>query len=97
MLPNVRLGVIASKRACTVLYWRYDLSDDEQVPSRGSSLDVVEVHDISIHVLELLGMAISAWMLVVLCEDLPTQAGDCVMLRGDNKAAVHWVRRCRGG
>ena len=23
--------------------------------------------------------------------------GDCVLLRGDNEAAVQWVRRCRGG
>ena len=30
-------------------------------------------------------------------EDHPTQAGDCVLLRGDNEAAVKWVRRCRGG
>ena len=42
-------------------------------------------------------MVISAWVLVVLWEDLPAQAGDCVSLRGDNEAAVQWVRRCRGG
>ena len=53
--------------------------------------------DISINVLELLGMVISAWVLVVMCEDLPTQASDRVLLRGDNEAAVQWVRRCRGG
>ena len=52
--------------------------------------------DISINVLELLGMVISAWVLVVMCEDLPTQASDRVLLRGDNEAAVQWVRRCRG-
>ena len=53
--------------------------------------------DISINELELLGMIIPAWVLIVLCEDLPTQAGDCVLLRGDNEAAVQWVRRCREG
>lgn len=52
--------------------------------------------DISINVLELLGMVISAWVLVILCEDLPKQADDCVF-RGDNEAGVQWVRRRRAG
>ena len=81
----------------TGVYWRYDLTKDEQARFCGSSQAVKGMNDISINVLELLGMVISAWVLVVLCEDLPAQAGDCVLLRGDNEAAVQWVRRCRGG
>ena len=29
--------------------------------------------------------------------DRPVGDRDCVLLRGRNEAAVHWVRRCRGG
>ena len=74
----------------TGVYWRYDLTADEQARFGGSSRAVESMDEISIDVLELLGMVIS-------CEDLPTQAGDCVLLRGDNEAAVQCVRRCRGG
>ena len=49
------------------------------------------------NVLELLGMDVSARVLVSPCAERPAVLGDCVLLRGDNKAAVEWVRRCRGG
>ena len=39
-------------------------------------------------------MVISVWVLDGLGEDLPTQAGDCVLIREDNEVAVQWVRRC---
>ena len=52
---------------------------------------------ISIKVLELLGTVESAWVLVSSCAERPSATGDCVLLRGDNEAAVQWVRRCRGG
>ena len=42
-------------------------------------------------------MVVSAWVLVVLCAERTSARGDCVLLRGDNEAAVQWVRRCRGG
>ena len=57
----------------------------------GSSRAVEGLDDISITVLKLLGMVISAWVLVVFGEDLPTKAGDCVLLREDNEPAVQWV------
>ena len=31
------------------------------------------------------------------CADRPSATGDFVSSRGDSEAAVHWVRRCRGG
>ena len=34
---------------------------------------------------------------MVLCAERPSAGGDCVLLRGDNDAAVQWVRRYRGG
>ena len=75
----------------TGAYWRYDLTADEQARFCGSGRAEASMDDISVNVLELLGMVISAWVLVVLFEDLPTQAGDCLLLRGGNEAAVQWV------
>ena len=81
----------------TGVYWRYNLT--VQKPSRfcDSSKSVHGVDDLSINVLDLLGMVVSAFVLVCSCADRPSATADCVLLRGDNEAAVHWVRRCRGG
>ena len=53
--------------------------------------------DISINVVELLGMVNSAWVLDSSCAERPSATGDCVLLCGDNEAAVQWVWRFRGG
>ena len=47
----------------TGVYWRYDLTADEQARFGGSSRAVESMDEISIDVLELLGMVISAWVL----------------------------------
>lgn len=78
-------------------YWRYTLSEEEQSRFCGSSKDLLSQDSISINALELLGMVISAYMLVVVCGERPAGDNDCVLLRGDNEAAIQWVRRCRGG
>ena len=62
-----------------------------------SSKAVAGENDISINVLELLGIVVSAWVLVSPCAERPSATGDCVLLRGDNEAVSAWVRRCRGG
>ena len=46
-----------------------------------------DLNDVSISVLELLGMAVSAWVLVMPREDLPTQAGERVKLRGRKRGS----------
>ena len=79
------------------IYWRYELDTAEQSRFCGSSTVVTGENDISINALELLGMVVSAWVLVSPCAERPSATGDCVLLRGDNEAAVAWVRRCRGG
>ena len=53
--------------------------------------------NLSINVVERLGMVVSLFVLVSSCADRPSVTKDCALLRGDNEAAVHWVRRCRGG
>ena len=78
-------------------YWRYELSEEELACFCGSSKHLQSQDSISINALELLGMVMSAYMLVAVCGERPVGDKDCELLRGDNKAAVHWERRCRGG
>lgn len=53
--------------------------------------------DLSINVLELLGMVVGAWMFLIQAQTRPTYARDSIRLRGDNSSAVAWVNKCRGG
>ena len=79
----------------TGVYWRYDLTAQEESRFSGSSKSVRGVDDLSINVLKRLGMVVSAFVLQSSCADRPSATGD--LLRGDYEAAVHWGRRCRGG
>ena len=81
----------------TGVYWRYDIDAGERSRFCGSSKSVAGENDISINVLELLGMVVSAWVLVSPCAERPAASGVCVLWRSDNEAAAGWVRRCRGG
>ena len=49
------------------------------------------------NLLELLGVVVSAYVLVEMTEDRPGRKGEAVMMRADNTRAVGWVRTCRGG
>ena len=79
----------------SALWWRYDLSDAEHANVKGSTVHSED--DISINVLELLGMVLSAWVVFILGGHRPRRPADCVLLRGDNSSAVTWVNKCRGG
>ena len=48
----------------TGIYWRYDLTAKKQSRFCGLSKSVLSVDDLSINVLELLGMVVSAFVLV---------------------------------
>ena len=78
------------------VYWSYDVDGGERSRFSGSRKSVAGENDISIDVIELLGMVVSAWVLVSPCAERPAALGGCVLLRGDNEAAVGCVRRCRG-
>ena len=78
----------------TGAWWRFDL--DRNAKSRLSE-HVKGHNDLSINVLELLGMVITAWALVVGAGSKPQFGGENVLMLGDNMAAVHWIRKCRGG
>lgn len=41
-------------------------------------------------------MVLPAYTLVIVCGERPEEDKDAALPRGDNEAAVHWVRRCRG-
>ena len=81
----------------TGVYWRYDIDAAERSRFCGSSKSVAGETDITIDVLELLGMVVSPWVVVSPCAERPAALGDCVLWRGDKEADVEWVRRCRGG
>ena len=78
-------------------YWRYNLSQEELARFCGSSKHIQSEDNICVNALALLGMVMSAHMLVLVYGEHPVGDKDCVLLRSDNEAAVHWVRRRRGG
>ena len=77
------------------MYWRYDLHPvlsrllKNQTVSRGNDA-------ITINLLELCGMVVTAYVTQVILQDRPDTQGDPVLLRGDNVAAVSWINRCGG-
>ena len=77
------------------VYWRYDLNHRlsellrKQVVTKGEDA-------ITINLLELCGMVMTAYVTQVLLKDRPKIPGDPVLLRGDNAAAVSWINRCGG-
>jgi len=76
------------------IWWRYDFSTE--VRSRFRE----KIHgrdDLSINVLELLGMVVGAWVFIVQAKTKPAYARDSVRMRGDNSSAVGWVNRCKAG
>ena len=78
----------------TEAWWRFDL--DWNAKSRLS--EHVQGHDdLSINVLELLGMVITAWAMVVGADSWPWYGGEIVKMLGDNMVVVHWISQCQGG
>ena len=53
--------------------------------------------NLSIDVLELLAMVVTAWAFTVKAKAAPQYAGESILMWGDNVSAVHWVNRCQGG
>ena len=52
---------------------------------------------LSITVLELFGMVMTAFVMIVIREDRPGRGGEPVLMRGDSSSAVRWVKICKGG
>lgn len=80
----------------TGVWWRYDLTAEQR--TRLNKGTKVQMGDGSIHInlLELLGMVMTAWVVVVVEKQTPTLTGETVLLRGDNTSAVGWVEKGGG-
>ena len=74
-------------------WWRFEFDDDVRARLRAT---VRDWNDLSINVLELLGMVVTAWIFVTQSDARPSDARDTVLMRGDNMSAVQWVSKCRG-
>ena len=55
-----------------------------------------ETCSVTINLLELVGMVLTAWVMHELAGDRPECKGDPILMRGDNFAAVTWANRCGG-
>ncbi|CAN0043129.1 unnamed protein product, partial [Choristocarpus tenellus] len=76
-------------------WWRYEFPEHVKKEIKRSVIRG-ERGSISINVLELLGMVMNAWVLVMKVKGRAKTKGDLVLLRGDNYSAVHWFRKCGG-
>ena len=74
-------------------WWRFDLDVDHH-RRLSDARDVAPRDQLSINLLELLGMAINAAMFLV-AGNQPRYYRDSLLLRGDNSAAVTWINKCR--
>ena len=54
-------------------------------------------NDLSVDVLERLGMVVTALPFVTQSDVRPSYARDTILMRGENMSAVQWVSKCRGG
>ena len=75
-------------------WWRFDL---ERNAKARLSEHVQRHDDLSVNVLELLGMVITTWALVVGAGSRQRFGGEIMLMLGDKIAAVHWTSKCRGG
>ena len=82
---------------CTELrtHWRYDLPLDFSAELKRKAA-CRETSSVTINLLELVGMVMTAWVMHELVGDRPEMKGDPILMRGDNFAAVSWSNRCGG-
>ena len=72
------------------VYWRYGLPP-ELTSELKRKADRRETCTITINLLVLLGMVVTAWVMLELAGDRPASVGDPSAMRGDTVAAVTWV------
>ena len=77
------------------MYWRYSLAEALTLELKKQSVRK-QAGSITINLLELIGMMMSAFVMQITGNDRPEYAGDTVLLRGDNVSAVSWLNRCGG-
>ena len=75
--------------------WRYDLPPELTTELKRKA-DLGETCTITINLLELLGMVVTARVMLELTGDRPASVGDTIATRGDNMAPITWVNMCGG-
>ena len=78
------------------MYWRYNLTEEERartIRSRKGGL----MNRLSINILELLGMVMTAFVMILLRKDGLARVGEPVLIRGNISSAVQWVKNYQGG
>ena len=69
------------------IFWRYTLDERLTAELKGKENNK-ETSTITINLLELAGMLLTAWVIQMVVDDQPKTAGDAVLSRGDNVSAV---------
>ena len=80
----------------TGVYWTHSLSEEEGKRMIRSKKGGGE-NQLFINVLELRGIVMTTYVMVVIRTDRPTKEGESVLRRGDSLSAVKWVINCGGG
>ena len=81
------------------VFWRYDLQKKltAELKRRADRRETCSTcSSITINLLELLGVVVTAWVMLELVGDRVDEKGDPILMRGDNTAAVSWISRCGG-
>ena len=74
----------------TGVYWRYNLSEGEMkrtIRNRKGE----DSNRLSINVLELVGMVVAAYVMIVIRKDRPMEEEESVRMRRDSSSGVQWV------
>ena len=78
----------------TGAWWRFDFNPE--VRARFRTTKIHQRDELSINLLELLAMTVTAWAFIR-AGNRPRYPRDCILMRGDNSSACCWVSKCRGG
>ena len=78
----------------TGVYWIFNLPEEVQkrtVKRRRAVADLI-----SIKLLEVMAMVMTAYVMIDMKGERPRRIGEAVLMRADNEAAVTWVKRFCG-
>lgn len=85
---NVEGGFCSERK----VYWRYDL-DAFLSNSLRDFAARLQASDVTINLLDLCKMFVTARCLIVCEQDSPAHEGNPILIRADNVSAVSWVNR----
>ena len=79
----------------TGVYWKFQLTAEVQLRTVWSKRGKGD--RISINILELKAMVMTAYVMIMMKRDTSDTEGATVLIQGDNSSAVQWVITCKGG